>query len=144
MANLCKHYRSSIVAVEKIAPEQIKSYGVVKGTAAGVRLTKMSQIVEKPDPQDAPSDQGVVGRYVFTSSIFKHLDKLQPGAGGEYQLTDAIQSMLQEEAVYAYAYEGVRYDCGSKIGFLKATVEFALRHPETGVEFSEYLHHLKR
>jgi UTP--glucose-1-phosphate uridylyltransferase len=144
MANLYKHYRSSIVAVEKIAPELSKSYGVVQGTAAGERLTKMLQIVEKPDPKDAPSDQGVVGRYVFTSSIFKHLDKLQPGAGGEYQLTDAIQSMLQEEAVYAYAYEGVRYDCGSKIGFLKATVEFALRHPETGVEFAEYLHHLKR
>jgi UTP--glucose-1-phosphate uridylyltransferase len=144
MVDVFKHYRSSIVAVEKILPEQSKSYGVVKGTAAGDRLTKMSQIVEKPEPKDAPSDQGVVGRYIFTPSIFKHIDGLKPGAGGEYQLTDAIQSMLAEEAVYAYAYEGVRYDCGSKIGFLKATVEFALRHPETGAEFSHYLSNLKR
>ena len=144
MVDVFKHYRSSIVAVEKILPEQSKSYGVVKGTSAGDRLTKMSQIVEKPEPKDAPSDQGVVGRYIFTPSIFKHIDGLKPGAGGEYQLTDAIQSMLAEEAVYAYAYEGVRYDCGSKIGFLKATVEFALRHPETGAEFSHYLSNLKR
>ena len=104
----------------------------------------MSHIVEKPEPKDAPSDQGVVGRYIFTSSIFKHIDGLKPGAGGEYQLTDAIQSLLVEESVYAYAYDGVRYDCGSKIGFLKATVEFALRHPETGAEFANYLSNLKR
>jgi UTP--glucose-1-phosphate uridylyltransferase len=143
MVDVFKHYRSSIVAVEKILPEQSKSYGVVKGTLAGDRLTKMSQIVEKPEPKDAPSDQGVVGRYIFTPSIFQHIDGLKPGAGGEYQLTDAIQSMLAEEAVYAYAYKGVRYDCGSKIGFLKATVEFALRHPETGAEFANYLSNLK-
>lgn len=104
----------------------------------------MSQIIEKPEPKDAPSDQGVVGRYIFNPTIFKHIDQLKPGAGGEYQLTDAIQTLLKEEAVYAYAYEGVRYDCGSKVGFLKATVEFALRHPETGVEFRQYLSEVKR
>ncbi len=86
----------------------------------------------------------MVGRYVFTPSIFKHIDELTPGAGGEYQLTDAIQSLLKQEAVYAYAYEGVRYDCGSKIGFLKATVELALRHPETAAEFKTYLAKLPR
>ena len=128
---------------ETIAPEQSRSYGVVAGTPAGDRLTKMSQIVEKPTPDKAPSNLGVVGRYVFTPSIFKHIDQLQPGAGGEYQLTDAIQSLLKLEAVYAYAYEGVRYDCGSKIGFLKATVELALRHPETADEFKQYLANLK-
>jgi UTP--glucose-1-phosphate uridylyltransferase len=84
---------------------------------------------------------GVVGRYIFTPSIFKHIQALQPGAGGEYQLTDAIQSLLAHEAVYAYAYEGVRYDCGSKLGYLKATVEFAMRHAETGEEFRKYLVH---
>jgi len=139
LVGLYKHYRSSVVAVETIAPEQSRSYGVVAGTSAGDRLTKMSQIVEKPAPEKAPSNLGVVGRYVFTPSIFKHIDQLQPGAGGEYQLTDAIQSLLKQEAVYAYAYEGVRYDCGSKIGFLKATVELALRHPETAEEFKAYL-----
>jgi UTP--glucose-1-phosphate uridylyltransferase len=144
MVEVFKHSKSSIVAVEKILPEQSKSYGVIKGTPAGDKLTKMSHIVEKPEPQDAPSDQGVVGRYIFTPSIFKHIDGLRPGAGGEYQLTDAIQSMLTQEAVYAYAYDGVRYDCGSKIGFLKATVEFALRHPETGAEFAEYVSQLNR
>jgi UTP--glucose-1-phosphate uridylyltransferase len=139
LVGLYEHYRSSVVAVETIAPEQSRSYGVVAGTSAGDRLTKMSQIVEKPAPEKAPSNLGVVGRYVFTPSIFKHIDQLQPGAGGEYQLTDAIQSLLKQEAVYAYAYEGVRYDCGSKIGFLKATVELALRHPETAEEFKAYL-----
>ena len=104
----------------------------------------MSQIVEKPAPDKAPSNLGVVGRYVFTPSIFKHIDQLTPGAGGEYQLTDAIQSLLQQETVYAYAYEGVRYDCGSKLGFLKATVELALRHPETAAEFKTYLAGLPR
>jgi UTP--glucose-1-phosphate uridylyltransferase len=143
LVGLYEHYRSSVVAVETIAPAQSRSYGVVAGTPAGERLTKMSQIVEKPAPEKAPSNLGVVGRYVFTPSIFKHIDQLQPGAGGEYQLTDAIQSLLKQEAVYAYAYEGVRYDCGSKIGFLKATVELALRHPETAEEFKQYLANLK-
>jgi UTP--glucose-1-phosphate uridylyltransferase len=143
LVGLYEHYRSSMVAVETIAPAQSRSYGVVAGSSAGDRLTKMSQIVEKPAPEKAPSNLGVVGRYVFTPSIFKHIDQLQPGAGGEYQLTDAIQSLLQQEAVYAYAYEGVRYDCGSKIGFLKATVELALRHPETAEEFKQYLANLK-
>ena len=139
MVDLYKHYRSSIIAVETIAPEQSRSYGVVAGTTAGERLTKMSRIVEKPSPADAPSNQGVVGRYVLNPSIFSHIGALKPGAGGEYQLTDAIQSLLKEEAVYAYAYLGKRYDCGSKTGFLKATVEFALRHPETAGEFKAYL-----
>ena len=139
MVDLYKHYRSSIVAVEKILPEQSQAYGVVAGTSAGDKLTKMSKIVEKPAPKDAPSDQGVVGRYIFTPSIFQHITNLKPGAGGEYQLTDAIEVLLNHEAVYAYAYEGIRYDCGSKIGFLKATVELALRHPETKDEFKKYL-----
>jgi len=142
LVGIYEHYRSSVIAVEQIQPEQSKSYGVVAGIAAGERLTKLSDIVEKPEPQNAPSDQGVVGRYIFNPSIFQHISQLKPGAGGEYQLTDAIQSLLKLEAVYAYAYEGVRYDCGSKIGFLKASVEFALRHPETGADFRAYLKNL--
>jgi len=142
LIGIYEHYRSSVIAVEKIQPSQSKSYGVVAGIAAGERLTKLSDIVEKPEPQNAPSDLGVVGRYIFNPSIFQHISQLKPGAGGEYQLTDAIQSLLKLEAVYAYAYEGVRYDCGSKIGFLKASVEFALRHPETGADFRAYLKNL--
>jgi UTP--glucose-1-phosphate uridylyltransferase len=142
LVGIYEHYRSSVIAVEQIQPAQSKSYGVVAGITAGERLTKLSDIVEKPEPQNAPSDQGVVGRYIFNPSIFQHIAKLKPGAGGEYQLTDAIQSLLKLEAVYAYAYEGVRYDCGSKIGFLKASVEFALRHPETGADFRAYLKNL--
>ena len=142
LVGIYEHYRSSVIAVEKIQPSQSKSYGVVDGIAAGERLTKLSDIVEKPEPQNAPSDQGVVGRYIFNPSIFQHISQLKPGSGGEYQLTDAIQSLLKLEAVYAYAYEGVRYDCGSKIGFLKASVEFALRHPETGADFRAYLKNL--
>ena len=139
MVDLYHRLQSSVIAVEQIQPEQSRSYGVVAGTPAGERLMRMSRIVEKPAPADAPSDQGVVGRYVLTPAIFAHIQRLQPGAGGEYQLTDAIQSLLQDEAVYAYAYQGQRFDCGSKVGFLKATVEFALRHPETAPEFKAYL-----
>ncbi len=139
LVEIHKHYRSSVVAVEAIQPSQSRSYGVVAGTSIAERLVKLSQIVEKPAPEEAPSNLGVVGRYIFTPSIFQHLQSLKPGAGGEYQLTDAIQSLLLQEAVYAFSYEGVRYDCGSKLGFLKATVELALRHPETSKEFKTYL-----
>ena len=139
MVQVHEHYRSSVVAVETIKPEQSRSYGVVAGNSVADRLVKLSQIVEKPAPADAPSNLGVVGRYVFTPTIFRHIQSLKPGAGGEYQLTDAIQSLLHQEAVYAYSYEGIRYDCGSKIGYLKATVELALRHPETSEEFKRFL-----
>jgi UTP--glucose-1-phosphate uridylyltransferase len=134
-----RHYRSSVIAVERIDVSQSRSYGMVAGTDIAPGLTKLSSIVEKPAPENAPSDMGVVGRYIFTPSIFKHIQALQPGAGGEYQLTDAIQSLLQQEAVYAFAYEGIRYDCGSKLGYLKASVELALRHHETGADFQGYL-----
>ena len=139
MVDLYHQHHSSIIAVERIQPEQSRAYGVVAGTPAGDGLLRMSRIVEKPAPADAPSDQGVVGRYVLTPAIFSHIQKLTPGAGGEYQLTDAIQTLLKDEAVYAYAYAGQRFDCGSKLGFLKATVELALRHPETAPEFKAYL-----
>jgi UTP--glucose-1-phosphate uridylyltransferase len=102
-------------------------------------LHPVSGIVEKPASKDAPSNLGVVGRYILSSSIFGHIRNLKPGSGGEYQLTDAIQALLKEESVLAYEYEGIRYDCGSKLGYLKATIEFALKHPELRDEFSSYL-----
>lgn len=139
MVDLYKHYRCSILGVEKIAPEQSKSYGVIDGKEWEKGIYKLSGIVEKPEPKDAPSNLGVVGRYVLSPNIFEHIRNLKPGAGGEYQLTDAIQSLLSKEQVLAYQYQGVRYDCGSKLGYLKATVELALRHPEVKDDFAEFL-----
>jgi UTP--glucose-1-phosphate uridylyltransferase len=139
MVDLYKHYRCSILGVEKIAPEQSKSYGVIAGKEWEKGIYKLSGIVEKPEPKDAPSNLGVVGRYVLSPNIFEHIRNLKPGAGGEYQLTDAIQSLLAKEQILAYEYEGVRYDCGSKLGYLKATVELALRHPEVKEDFAAFL-----
>jgi UTP--glucose-1-phosphate uridylyltransferase len=139
MIDVYSHYHSSVLGVEKITKDQSRSYGVISGKKLEKNLLKLDDIVEKPAPEDAPSNLGVVGRYILTPQIFSHIKNLKPGSGGEYQLTDAIESLLAHEAVYAYAYEGVRYDCGSKLGYLKATVEFALRHPEIGQEFRDYL-----
>ncbi|MBP0621792.1 UTP--glucose-1-phosphate uridylyltransferase GalU [Cupriavidus consociatus] len=139
MVDTYNHYNCSVLGVEEISPEQSRSYGVVDGREWEPGVIKVSSIVEKPAPEDAPSNLGVVGRYILTPRIFDHLRELKPGAGGEFQLTDAIQSLLNQEQVLAYRYQGRRYDCGSKLGYLKATVEFALKHPEVGAEFSAYL-----
>ncbi|WP_420993249.1 UTP--glucose-1-phosphate uridylyltransferase GalU [Cupriavidus sp. 30B13] len=139
MTDLYGHYNCSVLGVEEIAPEQSRSYGVIDGREWDEDVIKVSGIVEKPAPEDAPSNLGVVGRYILTPRIFDHIRNLKPGAGGEFQLTDAIGSLLGQEQVLAYRYKGVRYDCGSKLGYLKATVEFALKHPEVMDEFSTYL-----
>lgn len=139
MIQIFNHYRCSIIGVEEIAPEQSRSYGVIEGKKWDEKIFKLTNIIEKPAPENAPSNMGVVGRYVLTANIFNHIRKLTPGAGGEYQLTDAIGSLLQQEQVLAYEYEGVRYDCGSKLGYLKATVEFALNHPEVSADFATFL-----
>ncbi|WP_042885619.1 UTP--glucose-1-phosphate uridylyltransferase GalU [Cupriavidus necator] len=139
MVDIYNHYNCSVLGVEGIAPEQSRSYGVVDGRKWDEGVIKMSGIVEKPAPKDAPSNLGVVGRYILTPRIFDHLRELKPGAGGEFQLTDGIQSLLSQEQVLAYRYEGRRYDCGSKLGYLKATVEFALKHQEVGASFRSYL-----
>ncbi|SNS74438.1 UDP-glucose pyrophosphorylase [Noviherbaspirillum humi] len=143
MVDVFSQYGRSVIGVEQIAPEESRSYGVVAGTPLDERLLKLHGIVEKPAPEDAPSDLGVVGRYVLTPSIFDHLRTIQPGAGGELQLTDGIASLLRDEIITAYQFEGKRYDCGSKLGYLEATVEFALRHPEVGAQFRDFLrqHH---
>jgi UTP--glucose-1-phosphate uridylyltransferase len=139
MIKLFNHYRCSIIGVEEIANEQSRSYGIIDGMKWDDNIYKLTNIVEKPAPENAPSNMAVVGRYVLTANIFSHIKNLSPGAGGEYQLTDAVQSLIQKEQVLAYKYDGVRYDCGSKIGYLKATVDFALNHPEVADEFSEFL-----
>ncbi len=139
MVDLHRHYGSSIVGVEAIPLEQSSAYGIVEGRPVADRLLKLDGIVEKPAPQHAPSNIGVVGRYILTPSIFRHLRKLIPGAGGELQLTDAIAQLIQSEAVLSYQFIGKRYDCGTKQGYLQATVEFALKHEEVCKEFREFL-----
>ncbi|RZI40183.1 UTP--glucose-1-phosphate uridylyltransferase GalU [Herbaspirillum sp. HC18] len=142
MTDIYEEHGCSVLGVETIAREQSRSYGVVAGTPLDESLVKLTGIVEKPAPENAPSNLGVVGRYVLTPSIFRHLRNLRPGAGGELQLTDGIASLLAEETVLAYQFDGVRYDCGSKLGYLQATVQFALRHPEVREEFRAFLQNI--
>ncbi|MCA3785793.1 UTP--glucose-1-phosphate uridylyltransferase GalU, partial [Burkholderia sp.] len=114
MVDVFDHYHSSVIGVEEIPPAETKSYGIVDGKEWEESIVKMSAIVEKPAPEVAPSNLGVVGRYILKPRIFEHLRALKPGAGGELQLTDAIQALLADEQVLAYKYQGTRYDCGSK------------------------------
>ena len=132
-------YQCSILGVQEVAPAETASYGIVDATPMGERVSRVNAIVEKPKPEEAPSTLGVVGRYILTPRIFHHIQHLKPGAGGELQLTDAIAALLIEQQVLAYAFDGIRYDCGSKLGYLQATVEYALKHPEVQDEFSRYL-----
>ncbi len=129
----------SILAVQEVPLDQVKRYGIVAGESAGRQLIRVEQIVEKPSPDKAPSRMGVAGRYILTPGIFDEIRHQPTGVGGEIQLTDAIARLMQREAVYAFQYAGKRYDCGSKEGFLEATVELALQHPQVGVSFREYL-----
>ena len=133
---------TSVIAVEPAPQEHISRYGVISGTYHEERLWKLDGIVEKPKAEDAPSDLGVVGRYVFTPEIFRHLQQTEPGAGGEIQLTDAVARLLKEDTVHAYRFVGQRYDCGSKLGFLHATVDYALQREDIGAEFRELLSNL--
>jgi UTP--glucose-1-phosphate uridylyltransferase len=129
----------SVIAVQNVDQKDTASYGIVSAEPAGPRLSRMSAIVEKPRPEEAPSTLGVVGRYVLSPRIFHYLENLRPGAGREIQLTDAIGRLLREEPVHAYEFEGKRYDCGSKLGYLQATVDYALKHPEVAEGFREFL-----
>ncbi len=139
MVDQYHYYQCSVLGVQQVAPEDTASYGIVDATPMADRVSRVNGIVEKPKPEDAPSTLGVVGRYILTPRIFHHIQHLKPGAGGELQLTDAIAALLKEQQVLAYAYDGVRYDCGSKLGYLQATVEYALRHSEVSEDFAAYL-----
>ncbi len=132
-------WKATIIAVQEVPEEQTRRYGIVAGTPVNDRLVDVQQIVEKPSPENAPSRLGVAGRYILTSGIFDEIRRQPRGVGGEIQLTDGIAGLLRREKVFAYRYEGVRYDCGSKEGFLQATVELALGHPQLGPGFREYL-----
>ena len=132
----------SLLAVQEVPLEHTRRYGIVKGEPAGGPLLRIDEIVEKPAPEKAPSRMGVAGRYVLTPRIFDEIRNQPQGVGGEIQLTDAIERLMAHETVYAFQYAGKRYDCGSKEGFLEATVELALQHPDVGAHFREYLKNL--
>jgi UTP--glucose-1-phosphate uridylyltransferase len=146
MAQMAEQFEAlgqSVLAVQEVPAEQTRRYGIVAGEMAGERLMKVSHMVEKPAPEAAPSRMAVAGRYILTPAVFEQIRNQPKGAGGEIQLTDGIAGLMQHEGVYAYQYQGKRYDCGSKEGFLEATVELALQHPEVGVYFRNYLDNLQ-
>lgn len=136
-------YQASIIAVERIKPEESKKYGIVDVRSPEC-FTPITSIVEKPSPFEAPSNLGVVGRYILTPSIFTLLQQTDKGSGGEIQLTDAIAKLLTIEEVYAYQFTGKRYDCGNKLGYLEATIAYALKHPELGTNFKRTLESFAR
>ena len=142
MRQMCDQFareQSSLLGVQDVPREHTKQYGIVSTEPFSERLEKVKGIVEKPAPEVAPSTLAVVGRYVLTNRVFSCLEKIGKGAGGEIQLTDGIEALMQYETVLAYRYQGRRFDCGSKLGYLQASVEIGLQHPETGPAFAAWL-----
>jgi UTP--glucose-1-phosphate uridylyltransferase len=141
-------FKAPVLAVMKVPRDSISAYGAIEAEPIDHmgrtdRVFRIRNLVEKPKPQDAPSDLAIIGRYVLTPDIFESLQSIQPGSGGEIQLTDALRHLLKSRPLYAYQFEGTRYDAGDKLGFLKATVEFALRRHDLGAQFRQYLKELK-
>jgi UTP--glucose-1-phosphate uridylyltransferase len=144
LLNIHEYFGDAVIAVMEVPPERISAYGVVAATPVEFsgstdRLFQVQDLVEKPPPEKAPSNLAIIGRYVLPPAIFECLDEIEPGSGGELQLTDAIKKLMKKGRVYAYRFEGTRYDAGDKLGFLTATVEYALRSDELGEAFREYL-----
>ncbi|ERT57829.1 UTP--glucose-1-phosphate uridylyltransferase GalU [Megasphaera vaginalis (ex Srinivasan et al. 2021)] len=140
MLDLYNELDATILGCQEVPLEKVSSYGIVEGVPTGnPAVTKVTNMVEKPAVEEAPSRMAVLGRYIITPDVFETLRCIGPGKGGEVQLTDALQIMAAREAVYAYCFEGERYDVGDKLGFLKATVEYALRRPDLGERFRAYL-----
>jgi UTP--glucose-1-phosphate uridylyltransferase len=144
MVEVFQYTQCSVIATQVVEGKAISSYGVLDakpvttGPFAG-RLFEINDLVEKPKPEDAPSNQAIIGRYILTPTIFEMLQTIPTGAGGEIQLTDGLRALLKKEKIYGYCFEGKRHDAGDKLGFLKATVEFALKNPELGSDFAKYL-----
>jgi len=143
MVDLYQSTQCSVIGVQNVSREETNKYGIVKAKPSGPRINTVEGIVEKPSPKEAPSTLAVVGRYILTPRIFELLENVVPGAGGEIQLTDGIAAMLSHEKVLAYEFIGKRFDCGNKFGYLQATVEYALTHPELKDRFLAYLRGLK-
>jgi UTP--glucose-1-phosphate uridylyltransferase len=143
MAQVFARERCSMLAVQEVPLEHVRRYGIVAGDMLGNGMMDVRRMVEKPQPEDAPSRLGVAGRYILTPGVFEQIRNQPRGAGGEIQLTDGIAGLLNHERVLAFPYAGKRYDCGSKLGFLEATVELALQHADVGEDFRNYLRTLK-
>ncbi len=142
MIEVYNRRRCSLVAVEEVDPGRTKDYGVIAGKPAGRSLYRITDLVEKPAPEEAPSNLAIIGRYILTPEVFDHLERVQPDRKGERQLTDGLRSLLKTQPIYGYRFSGKRYDTGSKLGFLKATVEFALKREDLGEPFLTYLRSL--
>lgn len=143
MVDVFAQHQCSILGVQDVLRENTKQYGIVSGVNLEANVELVKKIVEKPNPEAAPSTLAVVGRYILTPGIFHHLAKIWPGAGGEIQLTDGIAALMQEEQLLAYRFSGTRYDCGSKLGYLKAQMAYGLKHEELNTDFAAYLKSFK-
>src|SRR5512133_2754575 len=143
MVDVFQEVPTSLLAVQEVPADLVQRYGIVAGQPVAERLVKVDRMVEKPKASEAPSRMGVAGRYILTPAVFDHIRNNPRGAGGEIQLTDGIAQLMGTEGVHAYQYRGKRYDCGSKEGFLEASVELALKHPELGPGFRQYLQGLR-
>lgn len=139
MIALYKELASPILALERVPLSEVHKYGVVNGEKLRDNVYRINGLVEKPSPSHAPSDMAIIGRYILTADIFPVLENVAPGKGGEIQLTDALSGLLKKRPIYGYLFTGKRYDAGDKVGYLKATVDFALKNPQVSVEFKEYL-----
>ena len=139
MADIHRAHGGSVLGVQTVERKDTDKYGIVAVDAVTDTVSRVKHMVEKPKPADAPSTLAVVGRYLLSPLVFNKLDKIGRGAGGEIQLTDGIAALLLEDPVYAYAFEGKRYDCGNKLGYLEATVDYALKHPQLGRDFQAWL-----
>jgi len=143
MMEVYQKYPFSILAIQEVSRSEVSQYGVIDGRKVDDRVYEVRGVVEKPAPEDAPSNLAIIGRYILTPEIFTALENTKPGKGGEIQLTDGIRLLMEKQPVYAYLFKGDRHDAGDKLGFLKATVQFGLRNEEFGAAFKEYLQSLK-
>jgi UTP--glucose-1-phosphate uridylyltransferase len=143
MMEIHERYGGSVLAVERVPHDAVGSYGIISAEQVGDRVHQVSDLVEKPEPAEAPSNLAIVGRYILAPEIFDCLEKTQPGKGGEIQLTDGLRALLREQPIFAYEFTGKRYDGGSKLGFLKATVEMALKREDLASDFADYLRTLR-
>jgi len=142
MIEVYEQYQASVIAVERVSSQDTVKYGIIEPKKISGHICQVLGLIEKPEPAQAPSNLGVVGRYILTPEVFDALEVTPPGKNEEIQLTDALQVLLKQQAMYAYEFEGVRYDTGTPLGWLKATLAFALRHPDIGQELREYLRQL--
>jgi len=143
MMDVYERYPATILAIQKVPKSQTKNYGIIGGRKIEDGIYHVTDLIEKPSPEEAPSNLAIIGRYILTPEIFGALERTPPGKGGEIQLTDGLRLLMKKQPIYAYEFQGVRHDAGDKLGFLKATVDFGLKNQEFGEEFRDYLKKLK-